>query len=181
MKVRHPVLLLAILVVSSCGFGNPFISLGEDWNYSFDDSGITFPPSLTGLCSWVASDVSYATDLEQWGYSEYWASPEQTFSTRRGDCEDKAILFMYLARTGGLDPAPELAALRMSDTMGHAVVRVGDSVYDPTYGTWGPWSSVSQPVMYVLNYGETMYAATHDHEARRAMTRPTVPLGAPAH
>jgi hypothetical protein len=176
MKVRHLVLLLAILMASSCNAGFPLVVLGEDWTYSFDDSGVAFPTSLTGLCSWVATDVAYVTDLEQWGRMEYWASPEQTFDARHGDCDDKAILFMYLARTEGLAPDPVLAALRMSDTVGHAVVRIGDSVYDPTYGTWGPWSSVSQPVLYILNYGETMYVATHDHDARQAVM-PTVPLG----
>ncbi len=179
MKVRQFLILLAVLMVSACSFRDPLLALGEDWTYTFDDGGISFA-TLDSLCSWVSTNVVYATDLDQWGYSEYWASPEQTFDARRGDCEDKAILFMYLAHAENLALDPEMAALRMSATLGHAVVRIGDSVYDPTYGTSGPWSSVGQPVMFVLNYGETIYVATHDHDARRSL-RAAMPLGFTIH
>jgi hypothetical protein len=73
---------------------------------------------------------------------------------------------MYLSRSTHLSPDPLFVAVRMSGSTGHALVRVGSVYYDPTYGTWGPWSELSYPVMYTMNYGEVMYIATHDHDER---------------
>jgi hypothetical protein len=178
MKSRMAMLFFIILLLSSCGFLVPFLGGQEEWNYSFNDGGMTFT-SLDSLCLWAADSIVYDSDIDHWGYSEYWASPEQTFASHKGDCEDKAILFMYFAHSTRLSPDPLLVAVRMSGNTGHALVRVGSVYYDPTYGAWGAWSDLTNPVMYTLNYGEAMYIATHDHDAIRSMAR-AVPLDAAA-
>jgi hypothetical protein len=156
--------------MASCGYLGPSFGQREDWDYSFNVGAISFP-SLQGLCIWTAQSVLYDTDIDQWGYSEYWASPEQTFASRKGDCDDKAILFMYLARSAHLAADPLLVAVLKPGNVGHALVRIDSMYYDPTFDTWGAWSALSDPVMYTLNYGEAMYIATHDHDAERSMTR----------
>jgi hypothetical protein len=175
MRVKLLLLAMMVLLLSSCAWLESFFALSEDWNYSFNDGGITFL-SLQAICAWTARNVAYETDLEQWGATEYWASPEQTFASRKGDCEDKSILFMYFAHEAHLASDPHLVAVLMSDGSGHALVKAGDMYFDPTSGTDGAWSSLPEPVLYTLNYGETMYIATHTHEMMRGMRAP-VPLG----
>jgi hypothetical protein len=170
MKQRLSMLLIGALALSSCGLFEPQFAPLEDWNYSFNDGGMSFT-SLEGICTWVTTNVLYDTDIDQWGCNEYWASPEQTFSTRKGDCEDKTILFMYFAHAASLAADPQLVAVLVGDNLGHALVRVGGTYYDPTSGTWGAWSELTDPVMYTLSYGETMYIASHDHDAAQSRAR----------
>ena len=174
MKLRLPMLLSLILILTSCGLLEPFFGHLEDWKYSFNDGGMSFA-SLDGLCDWMSSNVMYDTDLDQWGYTEYWAAPEQTFASRKGDCDDKAILFMYFAHSTHLASDPLLVAVLKGGTIGHALVRIDGMYFDPTYGVWGAWSDITDPVMYTLNYGEAMYIATNGHNAVRSMM-PGIPL-----
>lgn len=46
--------------------------------------------------SYVNSLITYKTDKEFYGVSEYWASPYETFIYQKGDCEDYALLKFYI-------------------------------------------------------------------------------------
>jgi hypothetical protein len=41
---------------------------------------------------WVAANIEYKTDEEQWGVDEYRQTPEETISLHTGDCEAFAVL-----------------------------------------------------------------------------------------
>jgi len=63
-------------------------------------------PSQDGfdaIRDWVAVNIDYVSDEEQWGVEEYWQTPEETLSLCTGDCEDFAILFCTLLRAYGID------------------------------------------------------------------------------
>lgn len=51
---------------------------------------------------WVAANIEYKTDDEQWGVEEYWQTPDETLSLHTGDCEDFAILLCTLLRAYGI-------------------------------------------------------------------------------
>lgn len=51
---------------------------------------------LQGVLTWVASWVTYAPD-EYRPQGGTWSPPEETYQTRAGDCEDSAILVLFLA------------------------------------------------------------------------------------
>jgi len=55
------------------------------------------------VLAFVQTAISYGRDIAIYGQQEYWASPEETLRMRAGDCEDKAVLFRYLAERMGLD------------------------------------------------------------------------------
>jgi predicted transglutaminase-like cysteine proteinase len=163
---RLAILVPAIILAISCTQSDYEQSFLQNWKYTFNDGDEQFA-SLDALTAWVHKDIRYGTDASLWGHEEYWASPEQTLRAAAGDCDDDAILFMYFAYTRGLASAPELVAVRMSDTVGHALVRVGDMIYDPTNGVWGPASDITVPILFTMDYGRTMYIATHDHDESR--------------
>lgn len=65
-----------------------------------------YEPTKSGfdaIRNWVANNISYKLDEEQWGVIEYWQTPEETLSLRTGDCEDYAILLCTLLRAYGID------------------------------------------------------------------------------
>lgn len=172
-----PLLLLALLA-TSCRQLEPYFTFFQDWNYSFGDGGTQFT-STGDLLSWVHQYVAYAPNSQMWGYTEYWASPEQTFSAKQGDCKAYALLFMYYAYSRHLAAGPEFVAIENSSGLGHAIVRIGDTYYDPTNGTEESASSMSRPVWYTLNYGQAIYIATHDHDAWKGITGGKI-VGSPA-
>jgi predicted transglutaminase-like cysteine proteinase len=66
------------------------------------------------------------SDLVQWGVVDRWSAPLETFTTRRGDCEDYAIAKYVALQAAGVAPEDiELVVVRNTDTNeNHAVVAV---------------------------------------------------------
>lgn len=178
-RPKKPVLLAGLILLvtillslASCSALSPYLAFFQEWDYSFDDGGIQFA-STEALLSYVSTQIGYASDSSLWGHEEYWASPEQTFRAGRGDCDDKAILFMYFAYTRGLMRGVQFVGITLPNGNGHAIVRQDDRYYDPTLGVSYPVSSLDGYILYRLNYGQTLYIATHDH----AQAHGGIPLG----
>lgn len=53
----------------------------------------------------VNTTIRYGTDLEVYGVDDHWATLAETFARGRGDCEDIAIVKMWMLRAAGIDPA----------------------------------------------------------------------------
>lgn len=63
--------------------------------------------------SFFHSNVRYDTDLRLYGVEDYWATPAQTLSLGRGDCEDYAIAkYISLRRLGIADEKLRLIYVR---------------------------------------------------------------------
>ncbi|MFC1919866.1 transglutaminase family protein [Chloroflexota bacterium] len=54
------------------------------------------------LREWVAGHISYKSDSEVHGVSDYWQLPAETLKLGTGDCEDIAILLCTLLRACGI-------------------------------------------------------------------------------
>ncbi len=125
------VVLFMLLLTVACGLA-PYVAVFEEWDYSFNDGGIQFA-SLDDLLAWVHGYISYTTDSELWGWTEYWDSPESVFNQRKGDCDAYALLFMYFAYSRNFSENPQMAGVALSASSGHALVRIGGRYYDPAY------------------------------------------------
>lgn len=56
---------------------------------------------LAAVNDFLNRAVAYGTDRDIWGVDEYWATPQQTLASGRGDCEDFAIgKYFTLVRMG---------------------------------------------------------------------------------
>lgn len=51
---------------------------------------------------WVMANVAYQSDFSLFGLEEFWALPFETLLTRRGDCDDGAILLANLMQAAGI-------------------------------------------------------------------------------
>ena len=66
------------------------------------------------------------SDVAQWGVADRWSAPLETFTTRRGDCEDYAIAKYVALRAAGLAEADVKLVVVRNTAAGedHAVVAV---------------------------------------------------------
>lgn len=97
---------------------------------------------------WVNRAVNLSirpvSDLDQYGYPDYWASPLQALGSGAGDCEDYAIVKYVALRDMGFDPSDlRFVIVRdMARQTDHAVVTVRD----------GPdWLILDNRTMLILN------------------------------
>ncbi|CCG96810.1 LapG protein, cysteine proteinase [Marinobacter nauticus ATCC 49840] len=97
---------------------------------SFDN-----PEKLRYINSFVHDALSYQLDRALWGKEDYWATPLETLSRGRGDCEDYVIIqYISLLNAGVSDDKLRLIYVR---------ARIG-----------GPSSPITQPHMVLGYYPE---------------------------
>jgi len=80
-------------------FTNPNVEelkkIVKDFNGSDDDKAL--------LCQkWIFNNIKYVPDKSQVGLNEYWMYPSETLKTRKGDCDDGAILMANLMVSSGI-------------------------------------------------------------------------------
>ncbi|UCE96737.1 MAG: transglutaminase domain-containing protein [Candidatus Bathyarchaeota archaeon] len=63
-------------------------------------SGVVFVHWIT-IRDWVGRSIEYTKDEDVYGVDEYWQLARETLESRRGDCEDLAILLCSLLRADG--------------------------------------------------------------------------------
>jgi len=89
-------------------------------------STLTGEERLQAVNEGVNKLLTYASDDEVYGVTDYWATPEESVGRGRGDCEDIAIAKMSLLHAAGV----ELSSMRLvvlKDTLrnlDHAVLSV---------------------------------------------------------
>jgi len=80
--------------------------------------------TIVTILRWVQRNIKYTSDKDQYKTAEYWASVNETLGSKKGDCEDMAVLVFCLGRTASI-PAYKLmvCAGTASDGIGHSWVR----------------------------------------------------------
>lgn len=51
---------------------------------------------------WIVDNINYTPDKVTWQTDEKWQTAKETYSLKKGDCEDGAILFLVLCRKAGI-------------------------------------------------------------------------------
>jgi Transglutaminase-like domain len=127
IHTRRVFALLLLLLFAGC-------AVEPAWdNFHYSAAIPVEAESLDDLLLWCMNNISYRSDEEVYGKS-YWQTPEETYRLRTGDCEDFALLFMYLTeRTLRLET--ELIIVGYNSTSAnHVVVGVGGEWYETTGG-----------------------------------------------
>ena len=127
---------------------------GQLWNYQFDFPYGNEIQTVYDSYLWVFVNTTYQEDIDG-----EWKTPEETYNDRGGDCEDLAILMMYLCYQYA-GQTPTMLEIDLNGKR-HMVVEVDSKLYDPK----GPISGDIQDLEYrILNsytYGEAMYLAVY--------------------
>ena len=79
---------------------NPCLELIEVANSIPDNKDYDYV--MTDILRWVKDNIKYIPDNLQWKLPEYWQTPQETLTLRKGDCEDGALLICALARYKGV-------------------------------------------------------------------------------
>jgi predicted transglutaminase-like cysteine proteinase len=126
----------------------------------------------------VSSYISYQSDQDIHGVSEYWQLPSETIKLRTGDCEDFAILLCSLLRAYGVPPDQAYVAVGYEEgqTHGHAylVEKWYQGVWRITEPQAGAWAGV-----FIMDWAtavsyETLYCF---NDQRCIKGLPTLPPG----
>lgn len=119
---------------------------------------LSFREKLQAVNGTVNATIRYTADSELYAQKDHWATPAETLSRQKGDCEDYALLKMAALRSMGFPEASmSIVILRVTDRkLYHAVLAVSTSeghfildnlrpnvTLDRTYSTYLPLYSVS--------------------------------------
>jgi hypothetical protein len=144
---RFAILIISIFLIIGC-------KIDPIWEFDeIPDLGLA---SVQDVMSWVAGEIEYVSDDIHYPADEYWQSPAQTYIWRCGDCEDYAILALYLVhRDVGIDG-------QMWCSEDHGWVYVDGHQWEPQLAViCDGWYNV----VVKLDYREVMRRATTTHKS----------------
>ncbi|MDD5375752.1 hypothetical protein [Acidithiobacillus sp.] len=148
-------LVLLALLLAGCTW---FVDDTYDPAFDIPATGATTPYAV---CRWVDTHVDYLDDAIH-DQLEYWQSPDQTYEWGRGDCEDYALLVLYLIHRD-LGGWPELVIGRVPGGC-HAWVLYDGRWYEAQTG-----QDVTDLAEYVqrftVSYGKAMWRSMNTHRS----------------
>lgn len=103
MKTLKEIIItgIATFLISNCSLNIDF-NRYRNW-YVIEDSKIeeSVDTPLEIKC-WEGENITWVSDQEQFGRKDYAELPQDTLNSRKGDCEDKALLDLaiWYKRTG---------------------------------------------------------------------------------
>jgi len=146
--MKKLIVLFLVIFVTSCSF-----------DYAFCIPEID---SIEETFEWVSLNVTSKADE-----SEYWQTPDETMELLTGDCEDQAILLMYLIyKNTGIKSEMCIVHGKTKGKIDvfHAVMKCENVFYDCPARSQGDldylilrWDSYT--VLYYLSYTSTMRLA----------------------
>lgn len=113
--------------------------------------------TIMQACDWVHQNIGYETDQVQYNRTDYWASPDETYKSRKGDCEDFCILLMAII----YNDFNVKAELIIINNETHAIVYLWpmSKYYDPVKGIYLDSVTVNDRI----SYDTAMLRATTTH------------------
>jgi len=151
MKKKHYFgIVVVVLLFASCSI------FGQAWDYWFDFPYGDEIEIEYDAWYWVRWNTSWIEDDHN-----DWRTPEQTFNNKGGDCEDRALLMMYLCYQF-VNETPTLLVIEQPGRSRHAVVEVDGLVWDVGAPWWVPINDLEYRILNSYTYGEAMYIALND-------------------
>ncbi len=145
MKIRKYLISLIPLLFLGCTI---MMEWPTDWDYRMPDE--TGNSTVENAYDWVAQNIQYKSDEE-----DSWQLPHETYEIRTGDCEDQALLLLYIFYAECKIEEAEFIIIDNEILEDHAVVRINETYYDPTNLYKGIEREVWETII-VLDYGEAM-------------------------
>jgi hypothetical protein len=151
-------LTLALVLISLTGCCPFWISDHYDPQFSCIPSSGAMTPYA--VCHWVDARVRYLGDAIH-DKLDYWQSPDQTWEWKAGDCEDYALLVMYVMHRD-LGGWPKLACGKVPGGY-HAWVEYEGEQYEAQSGAVVTDDPDYQALSYI-EYGHAMWRSMNTHK-----------------
>lgn len=143
------IFLLAVIFFSGCYM---------TWDNYYDCALTLIDEEITTeqeIADWIFNNIKSVSEE-----NDYWKSPMETLRDKEGDCEDVAILYMYLVKEI-LGIETSFVVLYLERYQGyHAVVRTSfhNYLYSPSNPSWDNYGEHS---LYLeVDYNDTMEYVT---------------------
>jgi len=119
----------------------------------------------TAIRDWVGTNIKYEYDQTQFNTIDYWQFPLETIKSRKGDCEDSAILLCSLLRSEGWKPEDVFVVVGEVEGVGHAWVtaKINDNPIYPIWINMEPTSGgliISQLLDFTSGFNELIGKTT---------------------
>ena len=169
-KTLTTLLVLIGLLIVSCDYESyllqeKHLEIGNIYNYDFPGSEeIPTFGNIDKAMTWVYWSIESKRDIDIYGVEDYWQTPEETYKLKTGDCEDHAILYMFiLKKQFNLDS--DLVIVKQ--LMGiHAIVYIPsiDKYYDPmTDSIYQNNEIAKKQTLEQYTYSQTLWLAVNYH------------------
>ena len=149
--------VLPLVFLSSCV---PWWNVQETYDPTFSSIPTIPIYSVQGIGEWLIQNIQYATDASHDSTSDYWQSPAQTYDSRLGDCEDYAILMMYLIHRN-MEGWPDLI-IGQDESGLHAWISYKGVSYE---AQGGGLIDSSYDQLKVIPYGVAMWRSMNTHNS----------------
>jgi hypothetical protein len=154
-------IFLILLLTFICGCRPNSFFVSKRFNPYFREIPTIGSKTVSDVGLWLSDNITYIPDTIH-GSLDYWQTPYQTYVWRAGDCEDFALLMMYIIRAeiGGW---PELV-LGVSDGVAHAWVFYEGEYYEPQTGRNVTKDSIYEYCSVIrMSYGVAMWNSMYRH------------------
>lgn len=110
--------------------------------------------TVKDVFDWVASNITYHQES-----GNEWQTPEETFYSRRGDCEDFALLVLYFLREELHYSYDDLHVMLGYGVINHAWVSIEGLWYEPQSGKYSPHYTDKYDEIFQYSYTDAMLMA----------------------
>lgn len=120
------IVTLEFLILVVLFYNSPF------FYYLFERDIKTIPKfkNIENVNTWCYNKIQYVSDKESTGYDEFFKTPERTLKDKTGDCDDYAILLLYIVKQR-FNIEGEFISVKTENSF-HAIARINGKFYDPT-------------------------------------------------
>ena len=155
--MKRLLLFLILILLVSC---KPWWNVDDDYDPIFPEILSIDASSPQDIGLWLYYNIDYVGDAIH-DMNEYWQSPDQTYQWRSGDCEDFAVLMMYMIRQE-LGGWPELGKGKYYGT-GHGWVVYEGRWFEAQYGR-DVTNDPNYRLAETVSYGVTMWRSMNTHK-----------------
>ena len=155
-------IVFTVLAVAVCIIVFAFDGCKIEPIWEFDEIPDLGIQTVQDAMDWVSDEVRYVSDDIHYPADEYWQSTAQTYMWRCGDCEDYAILALYLIhRDVGIDGKLVMGSY---DGHGHGWVLVDGHQWESQTAQIVD-GNPHYNIACTISYEEVMRRATTTHRA----------------
>jgi len=154
------ILLLSFLLFLACSNGQEDIEVGSIYGYDFNND--IQVENINQAVLYVLKNIKYQFDLAS-GSKDYWQTPEQTYTLKTGDCEDMAILLMYILKDKLNIDSVFLLIENIFTEKRHGMVFADDYYLLSTDGSIGKEPPAGWKINHTIPYSETLWMACFHH------------------